>query len=251
MNHIDVNHAQDSAGAAVTVPGPAPVRLLLVEDDASLANGLTRALANQGYEVAAAVSGEDALGRIASERFDMMVLDIGLPGMDGFEVLKRMRAAGHAQPVLILTARDAIDDRVRGLDLGADDYMPKPFALPELAARVRALGRRGRGQTGPRIVHGPLTLDTNARRAWLNGQPLEMAAREWSVLMVLLERIERTVSKEAIIEAVAGVSDDLSLNAIEVYVSRLRAKLEPAGIRIRTVRGFGYMLLEHPARKAS
>ena len=249
MTTMQLNYSQDAGGVPPAPQGPALLRLLLVEDDASLATGLSRALGNQGYEVAAAGSGEDALGRMASERFDLMVLDIGLPGIDGFEVLKRMRAAGHAQPVLILTARDAVDDRVRGLDMGADDYMPKPFALPELAARVRALGRRGRGQSGPRVVHGPLTLDTNARRAWLNGQPLEMAAREWSVLVVLLERIERTVSKEAIIEAVAGVSDDLSLNAIEVYVSRLRAKLEPAGIRIRTVRGFGYMLLEYQARK--
>jgi len=251
MNHMPLNHTQDAGGSPLATQGAAAVRLLLVEDDASLAAGLSRALVTQGYEVAAAGSGEDALGRMASERFDLMVLDLGLPGIDGYEVLKRMRAAGHAQPVLILTARDAVDDRVRGLDLGADDYMPKPFALPELAARVRALGRRGRGQSGPRIVHGPLTLDTNARRAWLNGQPLEMAAREWSVLVVLLERIERTVSKEAIIEAVAGVNDDLSLNAIEVYVSRLRAKLEPAGIRIRTVRGFGYMLLEHQGRKTA
>jgi DNA-binding response OmpR family regulator len=227
------------------------VRLMIVEDDTSLATGLMRALANEGYEVTAAASGEEALERMRSEPFDLLVLDIGLPGIDGFELLRRLRAGGYALPVLILTARDAVDDRVRGLDLGADDYMPKPFALPELAARVRALGRRGRGQIGPRIVHGPLVLDTAARRAWLNGEPLEMAAREWSVLQVLLERVERTVSKEAIIEAVAGLSDDLSLNAIEVYVSRLRAKLEPAGIRIRTVRGFGYMLLEHPARKPS
>jgi DNA-binding response OmpR family regulator len=232
-------------------PGAMPaVRLMIVEDDTSLATGLMRALANEGYEVTAAASGEEALERVRSEPFDLLVLDIGLPGIDGFEVLRRLRAGGYATPVLILTARDAVDDRVRGLDLGADDYMPKPFALPELAARVRALGRRGRGQVGPRIVHGPLVLDTAARRAWLNGEPLEMAAREWSVLQVLLERVERTVSKEAIIEAVAGLSDDLSLNAIEVYVSRLRAKLEPAGIRIRTVRGFGYMLLEHHDRSA-
>jgi DNA-binding response OmpR family regulator len=223
------------------------VRLLIVEDDTSLATGLMRALSNEGYDVSAAVNGEEALERVRSEPYDLLVLDIGLPGIDGFEVLRRLRAGGYALPVLILTARDAVDDRVRGLDLGADDYMPKPFALPELAARVRALGRRGRGQVGPRIVHGPLVLDTAARRAWLNGEPLEMAAREWSVLQVLLERVERTVSKEAIIEAVAGLSDDLSLNAIEVYVSRLRAKLEPAGIRIRTVRGFGYMLEEHKA----
>jgi two-component system OmpR family response regulator len=236
---------------AVLRPGTMPtVRLLIVEDDTSLATGLMRALSNEGYDVSAAFNGEEALERVRSEPYDMLVLDIGLPGIDGFEVLRRLRAGGYALPVLILTARDAVDDRVRGLDLGADDYMPKPFALPELAARVRALGRRGRGQVGPRIVHGPLVLDTAARRAWLNGEPLEMAAREWSVLQVLLERVERTVSKEAIIEAVAGLSDDLSLNAIEVYVSRLRAKLEPAGIRIRTVRGFGYMLLEHHQRTA-
>ena len=236
--------------AGVRPPAMPAVRLMIVEDDTSLATGLMRALANEGYEVTAAASGEEALERMRGEPYDLLVLDIGLPGIDGFEVLRRLRAGGYALPVLILTARDAVDDRVRGLDLGADDYMPKPFALPELAARVRALGRRGRGQIGPRIVHGPLVLDTAARRAWLNGEPLEMAAREWSVLQVLLERVERTVSKEAIIEAVAGLSDDLSLNAIEVYVSRLRAKLEPAGIRIRTVRGFGYMLLEHHDRSA-
>jgi len=226
------------------------MRLLIVEDDAPLASGLRRILEAEGHAVDVTPRGEQAVLAASQERFDLVILDIGLPQIDGFEVLRRLRAGGYALPVLILTARDAVDDRVRGLDLGADDYMPKPFALPELAARVRALGRRGRGQVGPRIVHGPLVLDTAARRAWLNGEPLEMAAREWSVLQVLLERVERTVSKEAIIEAVAGLSDDLSLNAIEVYVSRLRAKLEPAGIRIRTVRGFGYMLLEHHQRNA-
>jgi two-component system OmpR family response regulator len=147
--------------------------------------------------------------------------------------------------VLVLTARDALDDRVRGLDLGADDYMAKPFAMPELAARVRALVRRSQAQTGPKIVHGPLVLDTLARRAYLNGEPLDLAAREWAVLEVLLARIEKIVSKESIIQAVASWGEDLTPNAIEVYVSRLRAKLEPAGVRIRTVRGFGYMLEDY------
>lgn len=227
-------------------PNGAPAsRLMIVEDDAMLASGLARALQNEGYEVTVADTGEAALDALGSTRFDLLVLDIGLPGIDGFEVLRRMRSAGQSLPVLVLTARDAVDDRVRGLDLGADDYMPKPFALPELAARVRALGRRGRTQAGPKIVHGPLVLDTTARRAYLNNEPLDMAAREWSVLEVLLGRVEKIVSKESIIEAVAGIGDELSPNAIEVYVSRLRAKLEPAGIRIRTVRGFGYMLLEY------
>jgi len=169
--------------------------------------------------------------------------------MDGFEVLRRLRAAreekGAPVPVLVLTARDAIDDRVRGLDLGADDYMVKPFAMPELTARVRALLRRSQAHAGPRVVHGPLTLDTVARRATLRGEPLELAAREWAVLEVLLAKVEKIVSKEAIIQAVAGWGDELSPNAIEVYVSRLRSKLEPAGVRIRTVRGFGYMLEEY------
>jgi len=219
-------------------------KLLVVEDDAMLAKGLESALAKEGYAVDWVTNGEAALATLGAERFDCMVLDIGLPGIDGFEVLRRLRVVGQSLPVLVLTARDAVDDRVHGLDLGADDYLVKPFALPELAARVRALGRRGRAPAGPRLAHGPLTLDTAARRAWLDGAPLELAAREWSVLEVLLARVEKIVSKEAIIEAVAGAGEELSPNAIEVYVSRLRGKLEPSGIRIRTVRGFGYMLLE-------
>ena len=220
-------------------------KLMVVEDDAMLAKGLESALAKEGYAVHWVASGEAALSALAADRFDCMVLDIGLPGIDGFEVLRRLRVDGQSLPVLVLTARDAVDDRVHGLDLGADDYLVKPFALPELAARVRALGRRGRAPSGPKILHGPLTLDTNSRRAWLDGAPLDLAAREWSVLEVLLGRVEKIVSKESIIETVAGFGEELSPNAIEVYVSRLRAKLEPAGIRIRTVRGFGYMLLEH------
>ena len=176
------------------------------------------------------------------ESLDLVILDVGLPGMDGFEVLRRLRAAAQRMPVLLLTARDAVDDRVHGLDLGADDYLAKPFALPELVARVRALIRRSQARTGPTVEHGPLKLDTVARRAYLGGAPLELGAREWSVLEVLLARMERIVSKDAIIQAVASLGEELSPNAIEVYVSRLRAKLEPAGVKIRTVRGFGYMM---------
>jgi two-component system OmpR family response regulator len=224
------------------------MRLLIVEDDASLASGLRRMLEAEGHAVDVTARGEDAVFAASQERFDLVILDIGLPRMDGFEVLRRLRGAAPAgsgpTPVLVLTARDAVEDRVRGLDLGADDYMVKPFAMPELTARVRALLRRSQAHGGPRIVHGPLALDTVARRAFLRGEPLELAAREWAVLEVLLAKVEKIVSKEAIIQAVAGWGDELSPNAIEVYVSRLRAKLEPAGIRIRTVRGFGYMLEE-------
>jgi len=221
------------------------MRILIVEDDASLAAGIARILEAEGWAVDTVKSGEQAALASQVERFDLLILDIGLPGIDGFEVLRRLRADGHAVPVLILTARDAIDDRVRGLDQGADDYMAKPFAMPELAARVRALIRRSQSRSGPRLVHGPLVLDATARRAFLNDEPLELAAREWAVLEVLLARVEKVVSKEAIIQAVANWGDELSQNAIEVYVSRLRAKLEPAGIHIRTVRGFGYMVEEY------
>ncbi len=220
----------------------AGVRILIVEDDATLASGIARILEGEGHAVDVVARGEQAVLGAHQERFDMMILDVGLPGIDGFEVLRRLRATGQKIPVLVLTARDALDDRIRGLDLGADDYMAKPFAMPELAARVRALMRRSQAQTGPKIVHGPLVLDTLARRAHLNGEPLDLAAREWAVLEVLLARVEKIVSKESIIQAVASWGEELTPNAIEVYVSRLRAKLDPAGVRIRTVRGFGYML---------
>ena len=221
------------------------MRILIVEDDTSLAAGIARILEAEGYAVDLMKTGEHAAMAARQESFDLVILDVGLPGIDGFEVLRRLRSEGRAMPVLLLTARDGVDDRVRGLDLGADDYMAKPFAMPELAARVRALIRRGQAQAGPRIVHGPLVLDTSARRATLKGEPLELAAREWAVLEVLLSRVEKIVSKEAIIQAMASWGEELSLNAIEVYVSRLRGKLEPAGVRIRTVRGFGYMLEDY------
>jgi two-component system OmpR family response regulator len=223
----------------------APMRILIVEDDSILGSGLVRILQAEGYAVDLMPRGEQAVQAAERERFDLVILDIGLPGIDGFEVLRRLREGAQRMPVLVLTARDTVDDRVHGLDLGADDYLAKPFAMPELAARVRALIRRSQAQSGPRVVHGPLALDTVARRAFLRGAPLDLAAREWAVLEVLLARVERIVSKESIIQAVASWGDELSPNAIEVYVSRLRAKLEPAGIRIRTVRGFGYMLEEY------
>jgi len=218
------------------------LHILIVEDDASLAQGLSRILEGEGYAVDVSSSGEQAIRAAQGLAFDLLILDLGLPGMDCFQTLQCLRSSGQRMPVLVLTARDAVDDRVRGLDLGADDYMTKPFAMPELTARVRALIRRSQALVGPRIVHGPLTVDTVARRAFLSEQTLELPAREWAVLEVLLGRVEQVVSKERIIEAVARWDEELSSNAIEVYVSRLRAKLEPAGIRIRTVRGFGYML---------
>src|SRR5437879_11999448 len=147
------------------------MRILIVEDDPSRASGPARSLQAEGYAAAVAGRGGEAVGAARGERFDLVILDIGLPGMDGFEVLRRLRGAEHRVPVLVLTARDTVSDRVHGLDLGADDYMAKPFAMPELAARVRALIRRSLAQTGPTIVHGPLTLATGAPRAYLPGAP--------------------------------------------------------------------------------
>jgi two-component system OmpR family response regulator len=221
--------------------------VLLVEDDTSLSDGIARILLGAGHAVEARATGSDALEATRSRRFDLMLLDIGLPGIDGYEVLRRLRSAQDATPVLVLTARDHINERVYGLDLGADDYLAKPFAMAELGARVRALLRRAQMRSSPRITHGPLTMDKAARRAYLAGEQLDLTAREWAVLEVLLQKVEKIVSKDGIINWVAGWDGELSPNAVEVYVSRLRAKLEPAGIRIRTVRGFGYMLEEFRA----
>lgn len=241
---MDIERIRSADRPADRARTDSALRLLVVEDDASLAAGIAGAMGMEGHVVQCVGTGEAALALIPSGSFGMVVLDVGLPGIDGFEVLRRLRASGHTLPVLVLTARDAVGDRVHGLDLGADDYMSKPFALPELAARVRALVRRGQAGSGPRTTHGPLELDQSARRAFLAGEPLELAAREWAVLQILLERVEKVVSKESFIDALTRWDEDLSANAIEVYISRLRAKLDPAGIRIRTVRGFGYMLEE-------
>ena len=221
--------------------------VLLVEDDTSLSDGIARILMGAGHAVEARATGSEALEATRSRRFDLMLLDIGLPGIDGYEVLRRLRGAQDATPVLVLTARDHVNERVHGLDLGADDYLAKPFAMAELGARVRALLRRVQMRSSPRMTHGPLSLDKAARRAYLAGEPLDLTAREWAVLEVLLQKVEKIVSKDNIVHWVSGWDGDLSPNAVEVYVSRLRAKLEPAGIRIRTVRGFGYMLEEFRA----
>lgn len=221
------------------------MRILIIEDDTMLADGIIRYLRQAGYAVDWANNGDQADSWLAHEHFDLAILDLGLPKMDGTEVLRRLRRRGQTVPVLILTARDALEDRVHGLDIGADDYIIKPIALAELEARVRALTRRGQYGGNPQITHGPLLLDTTARQAWLNGVPLELPAREWSVLEFLLPRAGRIVGKEQILQSLCGWNEEISINAVEAYVSRLRTKLEPAGVHIRTVRGLGY-LLEKP-----
>ena len=218
------------------------MRVLIVEDDKVLADALTRYLQQAGYVVDTAGSGVEADAILATEEFDLVVLDIGLPGMDGFEVLRRVRRRRSYLPVLVVTARDALEDRVHGLDLGADDYLVKPFALLELEARIRAIVRRGQTSEGTRLTYGALVMDTGARRAWLAENPLRLTAREWLVLEFLVTRAGKIVNKEQIVSAIASWDVDVSHNALEVHISRLRSKLEPAGLRIHSIRGFGYYL---------
>ena len=223
------------------------MRILIVEDDAAVAGGLVGSLNSAGYAVDHVSTGERALSATESVHYDVVILDIGLPGMDGFQVLRRLRERKSPVSVLVLTAYDAVEDRVRGLDLGADDYLAKPFALPELEARVRMLARRHQAVRSAEISLGSLTLDTAGRRASVNGELLELTAREWGLAEYLVLRAGQVVSKERLMQALWSWDKDVSPNALEVHMSRLRAKLANAGIQIRTIRGFGY-LIDDPAR---
>jgi DNA-binding response OmpR family regulator len=218
------------------------MRVLIVEDDPLLADGLRGMLRREGYVADCVGSGESAEASLATARPDLVILDIGLPGIDGFAWLKRLRAAGGDQTVLVLTARDAVADRVRGLELGADDYMSKPFAPEELLARVAALARRNRVRRSRVVEHGKVSIDLEARRAKIGGRPLELSQREYALLELLLTNVGAIMGKQRIAEAIASWDAELSPNAVETHVSRLRAKLEPGGVRIRTIRGLGYLV---------
>ncbi|WP_309626965.1 response regulator [Methylibium sp.] len=233
--------------AFASTPTPSAMHILLVEDDPALAESTARALRSQGWVVDHTPRGEPVAASVKSDPYDLLILDIGLVGIDGFETLKRVRQQGSTLPVLVLTARDAVEDRVHGLEIGADDYLVKPFALVELIARARALTRRHQARQGSVLAMGALRMDLEARRAWIDEQALELSAREWAVLEYLLGRVGHVVGKEQILQAISGWDDALSENAVEVYVSRLRPKIEPAGLRIRAVRGFGYLVEEAPA----
>jgi two-component system, OmpR family, response regulator len=218
------------------------MRILVAEDDAVLAEAVQRSLRQSGHAVDWVKNGAEADCALAAERFDLLILDLGLPKKSGIDVLKRLRAGASRLPVLILTARDGVTDRVRGLDAGADDYLAKPFDLAELEARVRALTRRGMSGGSTLMRHGALAYDQVGRVASLNGAPLELSGRELNLLEILLARAGRMVSKDQLVSHLCEWGEEVSPNAIEVYVHRLRRKLEPGGVRIVTVRGLGYRL---------
>ena len=222
------------------------MRILIVEDDTFLAESLTAFLREAGYEVDCEFSGPAADSALKHAKYDLVILDIGLPGMDGFGVLYRLRQRAQQLPVLILTARDAVEDRVYGLNLGADDYVLKPLQLQELEARVRALLRRSLVGGERRLSLGELVLDLGAHQALLQGRPLELTAGEWRILEVLIRRAGKLVTKEQLRDICAWRDGLVSPNAVEVQMSRLRNKLASAAVNIRTVRGLGY-LLEEPA----
>ena len=218
------------------------MRILVVEDDSVLAAALTRALNQAAYAVDLVEDGDAANAALDSASYDLVVLDLALPKVDGMNVLRRLRDRRSRVPVLILSARDSLDDRVKGLDLGADDYMTKPFDLPEFEARVRALMRRGQHQATNVLRHGKLQLDLEARRVFYDGKPIDFSARELAVMELLMSRQGRVVTKEQMVDRVFGWGEEVGSNAIEVCVHRVRRKLESYAIEIRTVRGMGYLM---------
>ena len=218
------------------------MRLLVVEDDLPLAESLTALLGSSGYAVDLVHDGASAEALVAVEQFDLVILDLNLPQMDGLAVLNAMRARGNVAAVMILTARGAAEDRVRGLDLGADDYMAKPFDVREFEARVRSLLRRQAGIRSASITLGNLTLDLTSRQFSVADQPIDLPPRERALLELLLTRAGKVVTKEAIVQSLTSLDDMLSDNAIEQYVSRLRRRIMANGLSLRTVRGIGYLL---------
>ena len=218
------------------------MRLLLVEDDDVLSAGLAEALGREGFRVDALSAAEPALAVLGHTAYDLAIIDIGLPGMSGLDLIRQLRQRGTLTPVLILTARDALDDRVVGLDIGGDDYLTKPFLLQELMARIRALIRRSRAAASLSLSVGALELDAQRHEARLGGRPLELTGREWNILEQLVLGMPRVVAKAKLADSLSQWDKEITPNAVEIYVSRLRSKLQGSGLSIRTVRGIGYRI---------
>lgn len=214
----------------------------MVEDHPELGSAIDRAIKQMGHAVDLIADGLQATQILQSESYDLLVLDLNLPSVDGLQILKGFREHGGVSPVLILTARAEVADRVMGLDHGADDYLTKPFELVELEARVRALLRRHQSKRNLTIELGELMFDTNMRAFTLKGDTLQLTPRERSVLEVLISNSAQVVPKEVIFEKIFGIDDDVNMSAIEIYISRVRKKITSANVKIHTVRGLGYML---------
>ena len=222
------------------------MRVLVVEDDAKIASFVVRGLKQAGYAVDHAPDGETGHALAESTAYDAMIVDIMLPKLDGLSLVKRLRAARHATPVLFLSARSSVDDRVKGLQSGGDDYLTKPFAFSELLARIQALIRRA--STSPestRLVVGDITLDLVQREVTCAGNPVELQPREFTLLAFLMRHAGRPVSKTMLLEHVWDYSFDPQTNVVDVVVSRLRAKIDPDHTRLETIRGVGYVLRPH------
>ena len=218
------------------------MRVLVVEDDQPLVRIMTKSLESKGFEVTSAFDGEDGLRAARDDRPDAIVLDLQLPRLNGVDLCRRLRSEGNSVPILMLTARSTVPDRIGGLDAGADDYLVKPFSLGELAARLRALGRRGK--TTPQVIEaGPLQLDTGAREARVNGSPVELTGTEFALLEYLMQNAGQVLSRDQLREEVWGEGFEPASNVVDIYVHYVRRKLKAAGLEadpIRTVRGLGY-----------
>lgn len=220
------------------------MRILLVEDDTMLAESICEGLEKGGFAVDPLAAAEPAESALALTHYDLAIVDIGLPGMNGLELIQRVRRRRIDLPVLILTARDGLDDRITGLDLGADDYMVKPFQLPELQARIRALIRRSRSASSSELVVGRIRLDLARRTACNDGQILDLTGREWEILQQLMLATPNVVGKQKMAESLSEWENEITANAVEIYISRLRQKVQDCGVEIRTIRGIGYRLDE-------
>jgi DNA-binding response OmpR family regulator len=222
------------------------MRVLIVEDDALLGDAVRRALSSAGFAADLVGTAEAAKAALQAEPFDLAIVDIGLPRENGLRLLQGLRSRGSIIPVLILTARDGLSDRVTALDLGADDYLTKPFEVPELVARCRALIRRANAVATSRVTFGDLEIDLARKEVRAGGRPLELTQREWAILECFVLNAGRLVSKDKLLSSIAPWSEELTPNAVEQYVSRLRTKIGPSA-HIRAVRGMGYRFDEHPS----
>jgi two-component system response regulator TctD len=220
------------------------MKLLLVEDNRDLSSWLTKLLVQSGYAIEQAFTGEDAAQFLLTQRYDAILLDLGLPGMKGQTLLKQLRGKGDDVPVLIISAQDKLQDIVENLNLGADDYLAKPFDIKELEARLRSLLRRASGKTNPVLACGALRYDTNSKQFFCTGAILSLTPREHAVLEALIRFPGKTVAKNDLVDSLFTLDDTVSVKALEIYIVRLRKKIEHSGAQIITLRGLGYMLTE-------